>query len=275
MTPCTSQPPITPMHFINRCIWKIIGALHYNNHVGIIHWPYMLLFLLSKRNSAAKPMLFYYRNISILELIHVFVCSLQWRSKGGSPGGRGPRAALKGGRHFADQKLTFEMSWKVLVFRYYFKYIFKCSTAFQISCLEALVWQASLKEHDMWLWSEWIDRMFGGRRVFGDGPKFFKLCPIVLNYVQNIFSRGGEKFFCALYLWTCLLGVQLCPSPYTFLARQSHFSILSQKSFAQRKEMTFDGGLKTLGLQLCSVYIAVPLKIWQKKLHEITVKNQG
>jgi len=32
----------------------------------------------------------------------------------------------------------------------------------------------------------------------------------------------------------------IVPSPYTFLARQSHFSHLSQKSFAQRKEMTFD-----------------------------------
>ena len=29
---------------------------------------------------------------------------------------------------------------KVLVFRYYFQYIFKCFTAFQISCLEALDW---------------------------------------------------------------------------------------------------------------------------------------
>jgi len=48
---------------------------------------------------------------------------------------------------------------------------------------------------------------------------------------------------------------------YTFLARQSHFSHLSQKSFAQRKEMTFDRRLKTLGLQLFSVYIAPPFKI--------------
>jgi len=38
--------------------------------------------------------------------------------------GRGPRAALSGGRHFDDQKLIFERSLKVLVFRYYFKYIF-------------------------------------------------------------------------------------------------------------------------------------------------------
>jgi len=34
------------------------------------------------------------------------------------------RAALSGGRHFADQKLIFERSLKVLFFCYYFKYIF-------------------------------------------------------------------------------------------------------------------------------------------------------
>jgi len=75
------------------------------------------------------------------------------------------------------------------------------------------------------------------------------------------FFNGSEKFFCVPYLRACLLGGQLCPSPYTLLARQSHFSHLSQKSFAQRKEMTFDRRLKTLGLQLFSVYIAPPLKI--------------
>jgi len=44
-------------------------------------------------------------------------------------------------------------------------------------------------------------------------------------------------FFTHLLVW------QLCPSPYTFLTRQSHFRQLSQKSFEQRKEMTFDCGL--------------------------------
>jgi len=47
------------------------------------------------------------------------------------------------------------------------------------------------------------------------------------------------------------------PSPYTFLARESHFSHLSQKSFAQRKEVTLDRRLKTIGLELFSVYIAL------------------
>jgi len=73
------------------------------------------------------------------------------------------------------------------------------------------------------------------------------------------FSKGSEKICSAPYLRACLL--QLCLSPYTFLARQSHFSHISQKSFAQRKEMTFDHKLKTLGLQLFSAYIAHPLKI--------------
>jgi len=50
-------------------------------------------------------------------------------------------------------------------------------------------------------------------------------------------------------------------SPHTFLARQRQFSHLSQKPFEQRKEMTLDRRLKTLGLQLFSVYIAPTLKI--------------
>jgi len=35
----------------------------------------------------------------------------------------------------------------------------------------------------------------GGRKVFWEGPKFFALCPIDLNYVQNIFLGWGEKFY--------------------------------------------------------------------------------
>ena len=34
----------------------------------------------------------------------------------------------------------------------------------------------------------------GWRRVFWEGPKFFKLCPILSNYVQHTFTRGGENF---------------------------------------------------------------------------------
>jgi len=34
----------------------------------------------------------------------------------------------------------------------------------------------------------------GGAKTFWEGPKFFELCPIVLNYVQQIFPRGTKKF---------------------------------------------------------------------------------
>jgi len=34
----------------------------------------------------------------------------------------------------------------------------------------------------------------GWRRVLWEGPNFFKLCPIILNYVQHIFP-GGRKIF--------------------------------------------------------------------------------
>jgi len=33
-----------------------------------------------------------------------------------------------------------------------------------------------------------------GRRVFREGPKFFELCPIVLNYVQHIFPGRANNF---------------------------------------------------------------------------------
>jgi len=34
----------------------------------------------------------------------------------------------------------------------------------------------------------------GGAKVFWEVPKFFKLCPIVLNSAQHIFPGGDEKF---------------------------------------------------------------------------------
>ena len=52
---------------------------------------------------------------------HKALSGVQWRSKGG---------AADPGRHFADEKLISERILKVLAFRYYFKYIFKCSNAF-------------------------------------------------------------------------------------------------------------------------------------------------
>jgi len=117
-----------------------------------------------------------------------------------------------------------------------------------------------------------------------EGEEFSENGPKLLNYsMSNSFKlrtkhipKGGGKFSCAPYLQACLIGGQLCPSPYTFLARQNHFNHLSQKSFSQRKVMTLDCRLKTFGLQLFSVYIASPLKKSDKKsLHEITVNSQG
>jgi len=55
--------------------------------------------------------------------------------------------------------------------------------------------------------------MFGGRKVFGEGPKFFELCPIVLNYVQNIFPKGAKNFPAPPYLRACLLGANFAPVP--------------------------------------------------------------
>ena len=37
-----------------------------------------------------------------------------------------------------------------------------------------------------------------GRRILWEGPKLFKLCPIVLNYVQHIFPSGDGKNWGAL-----------------------------------------------------------------------------
>jgi len=80
----------------------------------------------------------------------------------------------------------------------------------------------------VWLWSEQIDEMF----IQNSGSKI--KCTKVPQYVLKL------VFFTHLVVW------QLGPSPYTFLVRQSHFCQLSQKSFEQRKEMTFDCGLASI-----------------------------
>ena len=47
----------------------------------------------------------------------------------------------------------------------------------------------------------------GGRKVFWEGDKFFKRCPIVSKYVQHIFPGGRKFFYGALPpLVTALLG---------------------------------------------------------------------
>jgi len=81
MTPAPSQPPITPMHFISRCTWKVIAALHYDDRDGVIHshMHFMLVFHQSKCISATKCILFYYLHVRSLEFVHGFVCSLSLR----------------------------------------------------------------------------------------------------------------------------------------------------------------------------------------------------
>ena len=36
--------------------------------------------------------------------------------------------------------------------------------------------------------------ILGGAKSFWEGPKFFELCPVVLNYVQHIVPRGRQNF---------------------------------------------------------------------------------
>jgi len=73
---------------------------------------------------------------------------------------------------------------------------------------------------------------------------------------------------------TQLPGKQLCPSPYTFLARQSY---PSQKSFEQRKEMTFDGRLANIRAPVFAAYTYCrsSQNLVKKALHEITIDSQG
>jgi len=71
----------------------------------------------------------------------------------------------------------------------------------------------------MWLWSEKIDkRLF---KSLGQKSNVRKCRSVCLEI----------SFFTHLLVW------QLCSSPYTFLARQNHFRLLSRKSIEQRKEM--------------------------------------
>jgi len=75
---------------------------------------------------------------------------------------------------------------------------------------------------------------------------------------------------------THLLGGQLCPSPYTFLARQSHFRLPSQKSFEQRKEMTFDRRPANIEASVIrGLYCPSSQNLMEKALHEITVNSEG
>ena len=69
----------------------------------------------------------------------------------------------------------------------------------------------------MWLWSEQTDEMF--IQSPGQKPNVRKFSSVCLEV----------SFF------NTLICVAIVLSPYNFLARQSHFHHLSEKSFEQRK----------------------------------------
>jgi len=85
-------------------------------------------------------------------------------------------------------------------------------------------------------------------------PNSFKLSP-------KQFSNEERKIFLRPLFMDILLWGPIVPQSLDLHARQSHFSHLSQTSFARRKEMTFDCRLKTLEILLFSFYIALPLTI--------------
>jgi len=53
-------------------------------------------------------------------------------------------------------------------------------------------------------------------------------------------AKVPQSFSCNQVFFNTLTWGQLCPSLYTFLSSQRHFPYPSQKSFEQRKPMTFD-----------------------------------
>ena len=75
----------------------------------------------------------------------------------------------------------------------------------------------------------------------------------------------------------------LCPIPYTFLTKQSHFRHRSQKEIAiaveQSKEVTFANRLANVrtfaSLVVRGLYCPFSQKLIKKALHEITVNSQG
>jgi len=77
----------------------------------------------------------------------------------------------------------------------------------------------------MCLWSEQIDEMF--IEIPGQKPNVRKFSSVCLEV---------RVFLTHLFVW------QLCPSPYTFLARQSRSHHLSEKSFEKGKRWLSTAG---------------------------------
>ena len=125
----------------------------------------------------------------------------------------------------------------------------------------------------MWLWSEWIDKMLEGRRVSWERPKFFKLCPIVLNYIQNIFPKSAKNFPALLVYGHAYLGANCARS------LNLPFSHLSQKQWRARRGGAAGGGspsgLKHSGQALFSRQAQVARKCWKIKNISVQWKISG
>jgi len=67
----------------------------------------------------------------------------------------------------------------------------------------------------------------GGRRVFWEWPKLFKLCPILLNNVQNIFPGGREFFLGEFAPLVTGLGVYEFATKLYFLSTVTAFAELA------------------------------------------------
>jgi len=68
-----------------------------------------------------------------------------------------------------------------------------------------------------------------GGEEFSEEPKFFKLCPIVLNYVQDIFPSGAKIFPAPPIYGHAYLGANCAPVP-TPSSPDKAISAISAKS---------------------------------------------
>jgi len=101
--------------------------------------------------------------------------------------------------------------------------------------------------------------MFGGEE-FSERAQIFKLCPTVLNYVQNILP-GGQKIFLRPLLTGMLTWGPIVPQSLHLPRQTKSFQPSQSKVLCKKERDDIRPETKTLGLQLFSVYIAPPLKI--------------
>jgi len=110
------------------------------------------------------------------------------------------------------------------------------------------------------LWSEQIVEMFiQNVWVISIVPKCHSVCLEIRAFLTHLLGGG-----------------QLCTILYTFLARQSHFRHRSEKSFEQRKEVTFDSRLANVRVPVVrGLYCPSSQNLIKKALYAITVNSQG